>query len=71
MTEREIKIIDESIEAYERMIKHFQKQICILSSKKIERCCFEEEKKIKFKVKHRERNAKKTKRYIGKRSSKN
>ena len=45
MTEREIKIIDESIEAYKKMIKYFEQQICILSSKKVERCCFETEKK--------------------------
>ena len=66
MTESEIKIIDESIESYKRMIKYFEKQICILSNKKIERCCFERENKVKFKVKHGRTHDKKTKRFTSK-----
>lgn len=65
MTEREIEIIDESIAAYQRMIKYFQKQINSLESKKIEPCCFED--KIKFRFKIGGTNDKKTKRPTGKR----
>ncbi len=70
MTDHETKIIDESIASYRRMIKYFEKQICILSNKKVEDCCFEE-KKIKFKVKHGRTHDKKTKRLTGERPAKN
>jgi len=52
MTEHEIKIIDESIESHKRMIKYFEKQIYILSNRKIIPCCFKKEKKFKFKIKY-------------------
>ena len=69
MTEQETKIIDESIRAYERMIKYYEKQICILLNKKRKPCCFPEKNKITFKVKCGEKNAKKEKRHTGKRQA--
>ena len=68
MTEREIEIIDESIAAYQRMIEYFQKQINSLEAKKIEPCCFED--KIKFRFKIGGTHAKKAKRHISKRQTK-
>ena len=51
MTEHELKIIDESIKSYERMISHFEKQILILKNKKVEKCCFEKKQLHKLKIK--------------------
>ena len=51
MTEHEIKIIDESIAACERIIDHYKRRIEILISKKTTNCCFEDKTKIKLKVK--------------------
>ena len=51
MTEHEIKIIDGQIEAYKNMIKYFEQQICVLLNKKRQPCCFQDESKIKLKIK--------------------
>ena len=51
MTERETKIIDEEIAAYERMIRYYEKQISSLRLKKTAPCCFGEKDKIKIKIK--------------------
>ena len=56
MNKREIEVIDESIKAYQRLINYFEKQISILESKKIEKCCFEKKELHKLKIK-RIRNA--------------
>ena len=45
-----MKIIDESIEAYERMIKYFEKQICILRNRKVKKCCFKKKNLHKLKI---------------------
>ena len=51
MTSKELEIIDESIRAYQRMIKYFENQVCILQAKKAEKCCFEKKELHKLKVK--------------------
>lgn len=51
MTEHERKIIQGSIEAYQRMITHFQDKIDVLVSKMQDNCCFEEKKMHKLKIK--------------------
>ena len=51
MTDHERKTIDNSIQAYKRMIKFFETQIRILENKKAEKCCFEKAIKHTFKIK--------------------
>tara|TARA_R100000773_G_C4136270_1_gene64831 strand:+ start:77 stop:241 length:165 start_codon:yes stop_codon:yes gene_type:complete len=51
MTDHERKTIDNSIQAYKRMVKFFQKQISILENKKAEKCCFDKETKQRLKIK--------------------
>ena len=70
MTNHEIKLINSAIESYKRMIKHLNEQICILESKKIDKCCFEKSKVKKFKT-IKVKNDKETKRYTGKRPPEN
>ena len=53
MKDFEIKIINESIAAHRRMIKHLENQIKILQAKKAPMCCFEEKKIKRLKIKRR------------------
>lgn len=51
MNKREIEVIDESIKAYQRLIKYFEKQVQDLQSKKVEKCCFENKEVHKLNIK--------------------
>ena len=51
MNKQEIKIINESIQAYERMIDYLREKIEILEKKKTSKCCFEEKIKVKLDIK--------------------
>ena len=53
MTEHEKKIILSSIVACENIIKHYKKQICLLSSKLQDKCCFEETKIHKIPIRNK------------------
>ena len=51
MKDHEKKMIDDLIHSYQKMIKYFENQICILQNKKIEKCCFEKTIKHRLKIK--------------------
>ena len=51
MNKREIEVIEESIRAYQRLIKYFEKQVNILQGKKTEKCCFEKKEIHRLKIK--------------------
>jgi len=55
MSDSDIKTIDESILAFERIIKYYEKQIYYLKSKKIAPCCFDKTVIIKLKIKRKTR----------------
>ena len=53
MNDSDTKTIDESILAFERIIKYYEKQIYYLKSKKIAPCCFDEVVITKLKIKRK------------------
>jgi hypothetical protein len=53
MTDHEKKIIDNSIEACQSMIKYLEKQIKTLEAKKVSLCCFDKKKIERIKIKRR------------------